>query len=122
VRALSRTLGKCTPTVSCRTWVERRIGDVQEHCHWHPDPDSHPPETATAEAARGAATKSGGWPCPWTLSGGVKLNVRTGGGTRPRLTSLSNPTTYSGARRPMSAAFCAALETNLAGVTDGAGA
>ena len=84
---------------------------------WLSDSDSE-----TADAARGAATKSGGWRSSGTLSCQSKPMVDEPVSARAALASLSTPTTCKLRGRTPSAAFCAAHETHLAGVTDGAGA
>ena len=76
----------------------------------------------TADAARGAATKRGGWRSSGTLSCQSKPVVDEPVSVRASLASLSTPTTCKLRGRTTSAAFCAAHETHLAGVTDGAGA
>jgi hypothetical protein len=76
----------------------------------------------TADAARGAGTKSGGWRSSGALSCSSKAVVDEPISVRASLASLSPPTTCKLRGRTTSAAFSAAHETHLAGVTDAAGA
>ena len=76
----------------------------------------------TADAARGAATKSGGWRSSETLSCQSKPMADEPASAKPDVASLSTPTTCKPRGRATSAAFCAAHETHIADVTDGAGA
>ena len=78
-------------------------------------------DAETPDAARGAATKSGGWRSSGTLSCQSKPMVDEPVFVRASLASLSTPTTCKAERQTASAAFCAAHKTHLAGVTDGAG-
>jgi hypothetical protein len=83
---------------------------------WFSDSDSE-----TADAARGAATKSGGWRSSGTLSCQSKPMVDEPVCAKAAFASLSTPMTCKLRTRTPSAAFCAANERHLAGVTDGAG-
>ena len=76
----------------------------------------------TADAARGAATKSGGWRGSGPLSCQSKPMADESASAKPDVASLSTPTTCKLRGRGTSAAFCAAHETHLADVTEGAGA
>jgi hypothetical protein len=76
----------------------------------------------TADAARGAATKCGGWRSSGTLSCQSKPMADEPASAKSELANLSTPTTCKLKGRATSAAFCAAHETHLADVTDGAGA
>ena len=84
---------------------------------WFLDSDSE-----TADAARGAATKSGGWRSSGTLNCQSKPMVDEPVSAKAAVASLSTPTSCKLRNRTPSAAFCAAHERHLAGVTDGAGA
>ena len=64
----------------------------------------------TADAARGAATKSGGWRSSGTLSCQSKPTADEPASAKPDVASLSTPTTCKLRRRATSAAFCAAHE------------
>ena len=83
------------------------------------------PIVDTAEAARGAATKSGGWPCPSTLSGSAKLDVgtsnRTSASTGQAALEADDLQRRTGRHRS-DGVVCRAQHTHLARVTDGAGA
>jgi len=81
--------------------------------------DSH---SGTADAARRAATKSGGWRTSGTPSCQSRPMVDRPVSAGASLASLSSPTTCKLRGGTTSAAFCAAHETHLADVTDGAGA
>jgi len=84
---------------------------------WFSDSDSE-----TAGAARGAATKSGGWRSSGRLSCQSKPMVDEPVSGKAAFASLFTLTTCTLRSRTLSAAFCAAHETHFAGVTDGAGA
>jgi hypothetical protein len=74
---------------------------------WFSDSDSE-----TADAARGAATKSGGWRSSGTLSCQSKRMIDESVSARASLATRSTPTTCKLRGRSTSAAFCAAHETH----------
>ena len=76
----------------------------------------------TADAARGAATKGGGWRSSVALSCSSKPVGDEPVCLRTSLASLCTSTTCRLRGRTTNAAFYAAQETHLAGVTGGAGA
>ena len=70
---------------------------------------------------RGGPRQSAGWRSSGTIGRHSERMVYEPVSARSSLASLSTPTTCKVRGRTTGAAFCAAYETHLAGVTDGAG-
>ena len=104
-------------TCATRRSAPDGISDVGRRASGVPSPWFSDSDLETADAARGAATKSGGWRHSGTLSCQSKLMLDEQASAKAGVASLSTPTTRKLRRRITSGAFYSAHETHLAGVT-----